>query len=463
MSQPLYLYDTYSRKLREFQPLSPEQVSLYTCGPTVYDYAHIGNLRTYLFEDLLKRILLFNGYKVKHVMNITDVGHLVSDADEGEDKMEKGSRRMSKTVWQIAEYYADAFRADLKHLNIIEPTIWCKATEHILEQIKTIRQIEANGYTYRTADGIYFDTAKLPDYGYLARLDIEGLHAGARVELGDKRNATDFALWKFSPTSASGAPRRQMEWGSPWGVGFPGWHIECSAMSAKYLGNFFDIHCGGEDHIPVHHTNEIAQTQACYGTHLANFWLHGYFLQLDSSKMSKSSGEFLRLQLLIDKGYDPLAYRFFCLSANYRAKLNFNWESLDGAATALNRLRSTQYEWGAPSAPDSAFVARFTEQINDDLNAPRALAVMWDLLRSDLPKAVKKATLLKFDEVFGLGLADWKPAENTIPAHILVLADERQRARKEKRFADSDTLRAQIAAAGYLVEDTPQGPRVKKL
>ena len=463
MSQPLYLYDTYSRKLREFQPLGPEQVSLYTCGPTVYDYAHIGNLRTYLFEDLLKRILLFNGYKVKHVMNITDVGHLVSDADEGEDKMEKGSRRMSKTVWQIAKYYADAFRADLKHLNIIEPTIWCKATEHILEQIKTIRQIEANGYTYRTADGIYFDTAKLPDYGYLARLDIEGLHAGARVELGDKRNATDFALWKFSPTSASGAPRRQMEWGSPWGVGFPGWHIECSAMSAKYLGNFFDIHCGGEDHIPVHHTNEIAQAQACYGTHLANFWLHGYFLQLDSSKMSKSSGEFLRLQLLIDKGYDPLAYRFFCLSANYRAKLNFNWESLDGAATALNRLRSTQYEWGAASVPDSAFVARFTEQINDDLNTPRALAVMWDLLRSDLPKAVKKATLLKFDEVFGLGLADWKPAENTIPTDILALADERQRARKEKRFADSDILRAQIAAAGYLVEDTPQGPRVKKL
>ncbi|MEZ4618415.1 MAG: cysteine--tRNA ligase [Caldilineaceae bacterium] len=325
----LRLYDTYSRSLRDFAPLSPEEVGLYTCGPTVYDYAHIGNLRTYLFEDILRRVLEFNGYKVKHVMNITDVGHLVSDADSGEDKMEKGSRRTGKTAWEIAEFYTQAFQEDLRRLNILEPTIWCRATDYIPEQIEMIGCIEANGYAYTTSDGVYFDTAKLDDYGYLARLKIEGLQAGMRVDMGEKRNPTDFALWKFSPKDQT----RQMEWESPWGVGFPGWHIECSAMSAKFLGNLFDIHCGGEDHIPVHHTNEIAQTEACHGTHLANFWLHGYFLQLDDAKMAKSAGGFLRVQTLLDRGYEPLVYRFFCLSGHYRAKLNFTWESLDGAKT----------------------------------------------------------------------------------------------------------------------------------
>jgi cysteinyl-tRNA synthetase len=323
----LRLYDTYTRTVRDFEPLHPPEVGLYTCGPTVYDYAHIGNLRTYIFEDILRRVLEFNGYKVKHVMNITDVGHLTSDADTGEDKMEKGSRRTGKSAWEIAEFYTQAFQEDMRHLNILDPTIWCRATDHIAEQIEFIQCIEAKGYTYRTSDGIYFDTSKLPDYGYLARLDIEGLQAGQRIDMGEKRSVTDFALWKFS----SPDERRQMEWDSPWGRGFPGWHIECSAMSAKYLGAFFDIHCGGEDHISVHHPNEIAQTQACYGTRLANFWMHGYFLQLDSAKMAKSAGGFLRVQTLVDRGYDPLAYRFFCLSAHYRAKLNFNWESLDGA------------------------------------------------------------------------------------------------------------------------------------
>ena len=274
--KPIRLYDTYTRSLREFSPLNPPEVGLYTCGPTVYDFAHIGNLRTYLFEDILRRTLEFNGLQVKHVMNITDVGHLVSDADTGEDKMEKGSRRMGKTAWELAEIYTQEFKKDLSRLNILEPLIWCRATDHIAEQIDFIRCIEDKGFTYRTADGIYFDTSRLPDYGTLGRLDIEGLQAGARIEMGEKRSPTDFALWKFSPTDQ----QRQMEWDSPWGVGFPGWHIECSAMSAKYLGSFFDIHCGGEDHISVHHTNEIAQTEACYGTRLANFWLHGYFLQI---------------------------------------------------------------------------------------------------------------------------------------------------------------------------------------
>jgi cysteinyl-tRNA synthetase len=434
----LSLFDTFTRTVREFTPLHPPEVGLYTCGPTVYDYAHIGNLRTYVFEDLLRRVLVFNGYTVRHIMNITDVGHLVSDADSGEDKMEKGSRRSGKSAWEIAAFYTEAFRADLQRLNILEPSIWCRATDHIPEQIEMIRCIEEKGYTYRTSDGIYFDTSKMADYGELARLDIEGLQAGARIDIGEKRSPTDFALWKFSPQGE----QRQMEWDSPWGTGFPGWHIECSAMSAKYLGPYFDIHTGGEDHISVHHTNEIAQTEACHGTRLANFWMHGYFLQLDGEKMSKSSGEFLRLQLLIEKGYDPLAYRFFCLSANYRAKLTFNWEGLDGSAKALDRLRSAAYELGAPGG---------------------AVSLAWELLKSSLPAPVKKGTLLEFDRVLGLRLAEWKPKEEEeISAEYANLLVERQKARAEKRWKDADAIRDQIAAAGYEVIDTPQGPKLKK-
>jgi len=453
----LYLYDTYARQLREFIPLSASEVGVYTCGPTVYDYAHIGNLRTYVFEDVLRRTLEFNNFSVKHVMNITDVGHLVSDADEGEDKMEKGSRRTGKTAWEIAEFFTHAFQADLKHLNILEPHIWCRATDHMNEQIEFIRCIEAKGYTYQTSDGLYFDTTKLGDYGYLGRLDIEGLQAGARIDLGEKRSLTDFALWKFSPSNQ----KRQMEWKSPWGVGFPGWHIECSAMSAKYLGNYFDIHCGGEDHITVHHTNEIAQTEACFGTRLANFWMHGYFLQFDDERMSKSSGEFLRLQVLIDRGYDPLAYRFFNMSAHYRTKLNYSWDGLDSAAKSLDRLRNLVFEWGVPGIVDEEYTAQFTAQINDDLNMPRALAVTWDLARSSLPNATKKATILIFDRVLGLGLGEWQPKTEIIPEDIISLASERQTARSEKRWSDADALRDRIAEAGFEIEDTPKGPRIK--
>jgi cysteinyl-tRNA synthetase len=454
----LHLYDTYTRSLRVFDPLNPPEVGLYTCGPTVYDYAHIGNLRTYIFEDILRRVLEFNGYRVKHVMNITDVGHLVSDADTGEDKMEKGSRRTGKSAWDIARLYTDAFRSDMVSLNILEPTIWCRATDHIQEQIDLVRCIEENGYTYRTSDGIYFDTSKQPDYGYMARLDIEGLQAGARIDMGEKRNSTDFAIWKFSPPGQ----KRQMEWDSPWGVGFPGWHIECSAMSAKYLGSFFDIHCGGEDHINVHHTNEIAQTEACYGTRLANFWMHGHFLQLEEgTRMAKSSGGFLRIQSLIDEGYDPLAYRLFCLNAHYRAKLTFNWESMDAAAKSLERLRTAIYEWGEPGSVDEDFVERFVEQVNDDLNMPRAMALTWDLVKSDLQPAVKKATILVLDQVLGLRLGEWQPPEVEIPSEIQDLAQQRQKARQEKRWADADALRDLITAAGYVVEDTSEGPRIK--
>lgn len=453
----LELYDTYTRSKRAFTPLHPPTVGLYTCGPTVYDYAHIGNLRTYLFEDVLRRVLELHGYVVRHVMNITDVGHLTSDADTGEDRMEKGSRREGKSAWELADQYTAEFKSDLERLNILEPTVWCRATDHIAEQVAFIQCIESKGFTYRTADGIYFDTTKLDDYGYLARLDVEGLRAGARVDVADKRAPTDFALWKFSPPHQ----RRQMEWDSPWGVGFPGWHIECSAMAAKYLGPYFDIHCGGEDHPPVHHSNEIAQTQACHGTRLANFWLHGAFLQVDRERMAKSAGGFVRVATLIERGIDPMAYRYLCLGAHYRTRLAFTWESLDGAARALERLRSAAFEWGPPDTIDEGSVERFTRAVSDDLNTPQALAVAWEVTKSGLAPAVKKATLLHFDSVFALGLADWEPPAIVVPEHVRQMMEDRERARAARRWDEADTLREQVAAAGFEIEDTRDGPRIR--
>lgn len=452
----LQLFDTYTRQVREFEPLNPEEVGIYSCGPTVYDYAHIGNLRTYLFQDILRRTLEYAGYKVKHVMNITDVGHLTSDADTGEDKMEKGSKRTGMTAWELADFYTEAFKNDLTALNILEPHIWCKATDHIQEQIAFIEEIEKHGFVYKTSDGIYFLSEKLNDYGHLARLNIEGLQAGARVEQGEKRAITDFALWKFSPQSET----RQMEWDSPWGRGFPGWHIECSAMSAKYLGNFFDIHCGGEDHIPVHHTNEIAQTQACKGTTLANFWMHGYFLQMGNAKMAKSAGGFIRLETLQEHHIDPLVYRYFCLTAHYRTQLSFSWESLEASRVALNRLYRICHEWGEAGEADAAFSSKYESFIYNDLNMPRAIALIWDLIRSDLPNAVKKATLLKFDKVLGLDLATWEPAIDAIPDEIKALATARENAREAKNWAEADSIRDQISDAGYVVEDTADGSRL---
>jgi len=453
---PLLLYDNFERRLREFRPLSGNEVGLYTCGPTVYDFQHIGNLRTYLFEDLLKRVLVLNGYTVRHVMNITDVGHLTSDADTGEDKMEKGSRRTGKSAWEIALEYTKVFREDLAALNIGEPDIWCKATDHIAEQIAFIADIEKNGFAYRTSDGIYFDTAKQPDYGYLARLDKAGLEAGKRIDIGEKKSATDFALWKFSAPGE----HRQMEWPSPWGTGFPGWHIECSAMAQKYLGDYFDIHCGGEDHIPVHHTNEIAQTEARVGTRLANFWMHGYFLTLSSAKMSKSSGDFLRLKLLTDRGYDPLAYRFLCLTAHYRSQMSFTWDAMDAAQTGLDRLRRNVFELGAPGEPDAGWRERFRDAVNDDLQFPKAMALVSETLKSSLADPAKKATLLDFDRCLGLRLGEWAPKVESIPADVEQLARERWAARQAKNWAESDRLRDAIAARGYAVEDGAGGYRV---
>lgn len=454
----LHLYDTYTRTLRPFLPIRSDEVGVYACGPTVYDYAHIGNLRTYLFEDGLRRVLKWNGYNVNFVMNITDVGHLTSDGDTGEDKMEKGSKRTGKSAWDIAAEYTEAFRQDLAALHIQEPSIWCKATEHIQEQITFIKDIEAKGFVYQTADGLYFDTSKQPNYGALAKLDKEGLEAGKRVEQGEKRNHTDFALWKFSPAHE----QRQMEWDSPWGRGFPGWHIECSAMAQKYLGMLFDIHCGGEDHIPVHHTNEIAQTEARCGTQLANYWLHGHFLQLNQSKMSKSAGTFLRLETLREEGYDPIAYRYLCLTAHYRSNLSFTWEALDAASTALQRLRDTVQRWKNEGTlngqPDAESLDAFSSHINDDLNFPQALAVLWNVVRHDqLPAAVKYATVQKMDEACGLKLCEWEAKALDIPPAILDLAEARQQARVNKQWAESDRLRAEIEALGFKLEDGTGG------
>lgn len=463
MPADLELYDTYQRKVRRFETLDGgDEVRLYACGPTVYDYAHIGNLRTYLFEDTLRRALEFHGYRVRHVVNITDVGHLTSDADVGEDKVEQGAKREGLSAWDIADRYTRAFQADWRRLNMRAPTLWCRATDHIDEQIADIAEIERRGFTYRTADGVYFDTSKLPDYGRLARLDAAGLAAGARVDVGEKRNATDFALWKFSPPDSA----RQMEWASPWGRGFPGWHIECSAMAAKYLGAQFDIHCGGKDHIPVHHCNEIAQSQARHGTTLANFWLHGYFLQVDQSRMSKSSGEFLRLDALVERGYDPLAYRYLCLTAHYRSDMKFSWRSLDGAAAALQRLRAAVNSCGDAGGdvePDAAAVEAFRAEIARDLNTPRALAVVWSTVKGDLPAAVKRATLLRFDAVLGLEV-ERAPATvaEAIPAAVSALAAERDAARAERDWAAADRLRAAIESHGFAVEDGPEGSQLRR-
>lgn len=453
----LRLYDSYSRSERVFEPIG-SPVGMYACGPTVYDYAHIGNLRTYVFEDLLRRVLELNGYEVRHIVNITDVGHLTSDADEGEDKMEHGARRTGKSAWWVADFYTKAFQADLCRLNVMEPTVWCRATDYIDEQIQVIRGLEERGYIYTTSDGAYFDTSKQTGYGYLARLDLDGQQAGARVELGEKRRATDFALWKLSPTDG----KRQMEWDSPWGLGFPGWHTECVAMAAKHLGPLFDIHCGGEDHLTVHHVNEIAQAEVCYGTRLANYWMHGRFLVLDDEKMSKSTGDFLTLDSFIERGHDPLAYRLYLLGAHYRRPLTFTWEALEGARAALQRLRRTTYDWGPAGKPDPTFVDAFTQCVNSDLNMPQALAVVWRLVRSKLPDDIKKGTLMVLDGVLGLGLAAWKPATEETPAEIMEMVRQRAEARGEGDYATADRLRDQISVAGYDVEDLPGGPKVRR-
>jgi cysteinyl-tRNA synthetase len=460
-----YLYNTLTRQKEEFVPIRSGEVGLYACGPTVYNFAHIGNLRTYIFEDVLKRVLAFNGYTVRHVMNITDVGHLTGDRDMGEDKIESGSRREGRTAWEIAEFYTRAFQQDIAQLNILAPTIWCKATDSIPEQIDLIRILEEKGFTYKTGDGIYFDTARFPGYANLSSQNLDALQEGARVEKNpQKRNATDFALWKFSPPGA----KRQMEWDSPWGVGFPGWHIECSAMSMKFLGEQLDIHCGGIDHIDIHHTNEIAQSEAATGRKFFNFWIHGAFLNIQGGKkMAKSEENFLTLEnALTKRGIPPLAYRFASFLTHYRKPMEYSDESIQAAKNGLehlcNQVREVARGGKAPAgAANSAFREKFLEAINDDLNMPRAMAVVQEMLKSDLPNTEKHATILDFDRVLGLDL-DRVDQSQELPAAVQKLVEARRQAREAKNWAESDRLRDEIQMLGYTVKDTRDGVKLLK-
>jgi cysteinyl-tRNA synthetase len=446
-------YNTLTRKIEEFKALHIDEIDLYTCGPTVYNYAHIGNLRTYIFEDILKRVLEYNNYKVNHVMNITDVGHLTDDADSGEDKMEKGAAREKKSVWDIAEFYTQEFKKDLQTLNIQEPNIWCKATDHIQEQIDLVKKLEDKGFTYRTSDGIYFDTSRLADYGKLANLKNQDLQAGMRVDMGEKKNPTDFALWKFSPEGR----QRQMEWDSPWGTGFPGWHIECSAMATKYLDQPFDIHCGGIDHVPVHHTNEIAQSEAAEGKPLANYWMHGEFLLINKEKMAKSGENFFRLQSIKDHNITPLAYRYFALQTHYRKQLNFSWEALEAAQNGLEHLYQSAKNLEMNNKKNKEVEQKFLEYINSDLNTPEALALIWSAIKE---RSIDLETLYKFDEVLGLNIKKTIEAAIEVPIEIQKIIDERDEARKNKEWKKSDDLRKKLEGMGYRVEDSKEGTKL---
>lgn len=463
----MYLHNTATRKKDEFIPQNPQNVTMYCCGPTVYNFAHIGNLRTYIFEDLLSRTIRLR-HPLTHVMNVTDVGHLVSDADDGEDKMELGAAREGKSAWDIAKFYEEKFWADYDALHCTRPTVVSRATQHIKEMIALVKTLEDKGYTYRTSDGIYYDTSKFDRYDALVgHARISGLQGGARVEMSDeKRNPTDFALWKFSPKDK----KRQMEWDSPWGVGFPGWHVECSAMAMKYLGSTLDIHCGGIDHVTIHHTNEIAQSEAATGNKYVNYWVHGEFLILRSGKMSKSGGTFVTLDVLKEKGYEPLAYRYLCLGAHYRTQLEFSYESMDSAAKSLKNLRALcgQVKKAANASAETekskTWKDKFTAAMEDDLNAPKALALTWEAVRSAELSAAEKLDFLTFaDSILSLDLFREEEAPKAdIPADIQSLLDARAAARKAKDWKKSDELRDALAQAGYLVKDTPQGQQVEK-
>lgn len=462
----LTIYNSLTKKEEEFVPKNPENVGVYTCGPTVYDFVTVGNWRTYTLGDLVNRVLKWNNFKPTYVMNITDVGHLTGDnegdADTGVDRMEKAKAREGKTAWDIAKFYADDFQNGYKKLNLTSPLHFTKATDYIAEQIDLVKKLEANGFTYKINDGIYFDTQAYEKAGftYGELSNLKDIKAGARVEFNtEKRNARDFALWKFSPTNE----KRDMEWESPWGVGFPGWHIECSAMSMKYLGEQFDLHIGGEDLKSTHHPNEIAQSQgATSKAPFVHYWMHGAFLQVDGGRMGKSLGNAYNLQDIESRGYSPLALRYFYLTGHYRSPLNFTWEALDAANTALNKLYRHVVELGTETGEvHKTFVFEFTQAVNNDLNMPQALAVVWELVKdSAMSNADKKATLLKFDEVLGFDLIHQK--EEALPENVLSLIQKRDKAREEKNWSESDMLRDELTTLGYEVSDSPTGTKVFK-
>ena len=454
----LKLYNTLTRKKEEFIPIDEKEVRIYSCGPTVYYFAHIGNLRAYLFMDNLRRVLKYNGYNIKHAMNITDVGHLVSDADEGEDKMLKASKRENKDPFEIAEFYMNAFLNDMKKLNIDMPNIICRATEHIQVMEDYLKQIIANGYTYETKDTIYFDTSKLDKYGVLSNRNIEEQKAGARVEFDkEKKNPTDFALWIKAPKE------HLMKWDTFWGECYPGWHLECSAMSEKYLGEVFDIHTGGMDHIPVHHENEIAQAKGYCGKIPAHYWMHVEFLQVNGGKMSKSLNNIYTLKDLEKKGYSPDVYRMFNFSSHYKKPINFTFEAMDAAKIALNRLkegykRHLEGKDEASKEVIAKFEKDFLEAINDDLNMPQALSVVWEVVKQEKKSPEFARLLKKFDKVLGLNID--KEEEFEIPEEIMKIVEERKQARIEKNWNKSDELRDKLISLGYNVKDTSDGLKI---
>ena len=452
----IYFYNTLTKNKERFEPINKEEVRMYSCGPTVYKDASIGNMRTYIMNDIIRRVLKYNGYKVKHAMNITDVGHLVSDADEGEDKMLKSAREMQKTPYEIAAYYTKLFMEDLAKLNVETPEVVCKATDHITDMIKYVQKLLEKGYAYETSTAIYFDVSKLDEYGILSGIKLEDQKAGARVDVDtEKRNPYDFALW------IKAKPNHIMKWESPWGLSYPGWHIECSAMGQKYLGEQFDIHTGGIDLIPTHHENEIAQSKGACGKIPARFWIHGEYLLINGGKMSKSLNNVYLLKDIIEKGYDPLTYRLFTYSSSYRTKLNFTWEAIDANQKALDKLRAgyQKHLSGNESVSDEEIVAyeeAFHKAINDDLNMPLAMSVVWDVVKN--PKKSKKLAelLRKFDSVLALSL-DKKSDVEEIPEEVIRLAEERLKARAEKNWAESDRLRSEISALGYSIKDSKDG------
>ncbi len=454
-------FNSKTRKKESFEPLQ-EVVGLYTCGPTVYDFSHIGNLRAYIFEDVLKRTLIYNEYKVKHVMNITDVGHLVSDDDIGEDKMEKSAKEKKKSAYDIAQFYTEAFINDIKKLNIILPDVLVKATETIEEQIELIKLMEEKGFTYKTTDGIYFDTSKLPSYGKMA--NITDIQEGIRVLMKEKKNPTDFAVWKFSEPDS----KREMEWESPWGIGFPGWHTECVAMSKMHLGIPFDIHCGGIDHIEIHHPNEIAQSEAAYETDLANFWMHSEFLDINKEKMSKSKGNFYKLSDIED--YSPLSYRYLCLNSHYRSKISFSKEALQGAKNSLKNLQNKVASLDTQKGEIlEKYKTLFLSQINDDLNTSKALDTLWTLLKDKkVEEKDKRETVLDFDKVLGLSLEIKEKAseehteDSQLPEEIKKMAKERFNLRKKGEFEEADRLRDILLKKGYKIEDIKNSYIIKK-
>ncbi len=465
-------YNTLSREIEDFVPLHDKKVGIYACGPTVYDYSHIGHIRKYIFDDVLVRMLRYLAYDVTHVMNITDVGHLTSDADTGEDKMEKGARREGKTAWEVAKFYEDYFFRTMAQVLVNRPDVVCRATEHVPEQIELIKKLEAKGFTYKIEDGVYFDISKFADYGKLSRQKLIEKKAGVRVEeIPGKKHPADFALWKLTPAGV----KRDMEWDSPWGKGFPGWHIECSAMSMKYLDESFDIHTAGIDHIPIHSTNEIAQSEAATGKPFVKYWLHHNFVLVNGQKMSKSLNNFIRLEDVKERGFDPLALRYLFLQTHYRQETNFTWESLAASQAALKQLWSnfmTIKIQGEKAerlslsdeklAKVNAYRKKFKDVIRMDLNTPQAIAVVWEIVKSNIGHADKYDLLMIAEEILGLGLKKISDHVDPIPQTAVDLQNQRDELRRQGKFAEADKIRAEIEKLGYVVMDTPFGSELKK-